>query len=415
MTSFIASEVARSAGQEWWNRCGRFVFEFPGTSRVVPVVSRGSGFMDADGREYLDLACGQLGSLLGHNHPKFIERIIEQVRRQLHTGSEMISPPIFEAAAKLSEVVPGGLQRMLLLSTGSEANEGALRIARACTGRDGVVGLAQGYYGSTQATRGLGLLADGRSMPGSHRVGSVDGLRELLRTETGRIAAMIVEPVRAAQGVVVPEAGFLRELKALLSEAGALMIVDECQTGFGRTGRWFGVDHDGVAPDILVFAKGAGGGLPVSGVLATDDVAAGAIERGLSQISSHQQEPLAAAALCAVIDIVREEGLVERAARIGSFFRQRLEMLRERYPGVIADVRGLGLLLGVEIRSPDGSASGRDALAARLHAGMMARGVRFGYGCWGGVFRLAPALTITEEEILRAVDAFESVLLEAPR
>jgi 2,2-dialkylglycine decarboxylase (pyruvate) len=408
MTAIVSSSDA------WRTRYGEFLFELPHSSGVVPVRAIGSEFIDADGRSYLDLGCGQMCALLGHGHPRLVERVVGQLRHLIHSGSDMVAPPVYEAAAKLAEVAPSGLKRLLLLSTGSEANEAAIRIARARTGRKGIVGLAQGYYGITEGVRNLGLLAAGANpAPDFHRVGSVDELRDLLRAEGDGIAAMIVEPIRVVQGVVVPPPGFLRELKAALSDRGALLIVDECQTGFGRTGRWFGVEHHGVSPDLLVFAKGAGGGFPVSGVLATDDVALGALAGGFSHISSHQQEPLAAAALSAVIDVIREEGLVERAAGVGAFLRERLLSVRDERPDLVADVRGQGLLLGVEVRHP-GSERERDAWAARLYAGMLSAGVRFGSGSWNGVFRLAPALTISESEILRAVDVFRNVLRETP-
>lgn len=395
----------------WWSRYGELVFDLPHVGLIVPVRAQGSEFEDADGRRYLDLASGQMSSLLGHNHSKLLERVSEQIRRQVHTGSDMLCPAVFEAAAKLAQVAPKGLRRALLLSTGSEANEAAIRIAKAHTGRDGIIGLAQGYYGITQSLLSLGLMA-GRdeSAPGHYRVDGLDKLRELLDARGGEIAAMIIEPVRSVQGVFVPPPEFFIELSSLLKKKDILLIADECQTGFGRTGAWFGLDHYGVTPDLLVFAKGAGGGFPVGGVLATEAVAAGAVKGGYFHLSSHQQDPVAAAAVSAVIDIIREEGLVERAARVGKYFRERLLAVRDEHPRYIADVRGIGLLLGLEFKHPSGVESERDAMAAQVYTRLLAEGIRFGYGSWNGVCRLAPPLTITEDEIDRAVDGLERVL-----
>jgi 2,2-dialkylglycine decarboxylase (pyruvate) len=407
------SELPPTSNEEWWSRRGEFVIDLPETRRIVAVRSGGSEFEDQDGRRYLDLGCGQMGSLLGHGHPKLVERLIDQMRRQMHSGADLLSPPVFEAAAKLAEIAPKGLRRSLLLSTGSEANEAAIRIARTCTGRKDIVGLKKGYYGITQTTLSLGMeVDDGYAFTASdcRRVDDLDDLRKLLDAEGGRIAAMIVEPVQSAGGVIVPPKGYFVELQALLREKGALLIADECQTGFGRTGRWFGMDHYGVTPDLLVFAKGAGGGLPASGVMATEEVAAGALRRGYWHVSSHQQDPLAGAAISAVIDILRDENLIETAARRGDFLRRRLAAVREKHPDLVADVRGMGLLIGVEMRHPTGAAPERDAMTRRLYRRMLEEGVRFGYGCWNGVFRLVPALTISEDELGRAVDVFESAL-----
>ncbi len=310
----------------------------------VLVEGRGSTVRDADGKEFLDLASGMFCCVLGHNHPKFIERISRQAGALLHTGTQFLSPPVLESSYKLAEVAPGRLQKCIFLSTGTEANEFAFRLAKAYTGRTGILGLSRGYYGTSLATKSCSSLFSHQlkdslpTVPENARVPIAaclpcftDGghppcgfpCLENLQDSIGdwsNIAAVIVEPILSAGGMLFPPSGYFKRLQEIAHQQGALFIVDEAQTGFGRTGKWFAIEHHDVEPDILSLSKSVGNGFPVAAVVTTAEIADHVVSEGLWNLSSHQSDPVPAAAVGAVIDIVREENLLDRARESGEYF-----------------------------------------------------------------------------------------------
>lgn len=427
---------------ELWERYGRNVL------MVMPyddiLISRGEGcyLYDADGNRYLDMACGQLCAGLGHNHPELMRRIGEQMERLLHTGTHFLSPAALEASEKVARVTPGDLNRSIFLSTGTEANECAMRIAKTATRRTGMVGFTRGYYGISIGTRSVGMHISGQyssspRVPESTNMLSPDcrlcpvgskypeceflclrASDEMLRQQAGNIAAFIVEPIISAGGMVFPPPGYFRQLRELADDYGALIIADEAQTGFGRTGRWFAVEHWGdeqahaeeALPDILVVSKSAGGGFPVAAVIVTDEVARKVAEEGLYHISSHQADPVPAAAVSAVIDIVEREGLVQRSQEMGEYFRARLEEVKADYPDDIADVRGSGLMIGLEMAGEEEGPRNKYLKGYLIEHFCKEAGVIMSYGSWGGVFRIMPPLTITEKELDEAVGVLRDAL-----
>lgn len=393
----------------------------------------GSVLRDVDGNEILDLSAGQFCSILGNNHPKLIARLSAQLTNIVHTGTQFLSPIVLEAAQKLAEVAPGTLSKSIFLSTGTEANECAISLAKAYTGRTGVVGFNRGYYGLSLATKSLTSIfydgdrhGSGPTVPESFRflaphcfhcpvnnrypecdLVCLQSSIETALPRGGDLAAVIVEPVFSAGGMVVPPPGYLKLLRDFTRQAGALLIVDEAQTGFGRTGKWFGCEHHEVEPDILVVSKGAGAGFPVSAVITNDEVAEKVASRGWQHLASHQSDPLPAAALAATIDIIREENLVEKAASNGQYLLELLIGLKTKYP-IIADVRGTGLMIGMEIGQSQKILE--HELCSLIIALCEERGVHFTYTYFEPVIRCLPPLTISRDEIQRAVSVLDEAI-----
>ena len=342
---------------DYWLRYGDYVLMAMPYADEILVEARGCTLRDADGKEMLDLAAGMFCCVLGHNHPKFIERIVCQTKQLLHTGTQFLSPAVLEAGYKLAGVTPDRLRKSIFLSTGTEANEFAFRLAKAHTGRTGIMGLSRGYYGTSIATKSCSSLASHQlkdslpTVPESVRL-PVTPQCALCFSDASRppcnfpclqsaeswigdwsnIAAVIVEPVLSAGGMLTPPPGYLKTLRAMAHENGALFIVDEAQTGFGRTGKWFAIEHHDAEPDILTLSKSVGNGFPTAAVITTAEIADDVVSKGLWNLSSHQSDPVSAAAVSAVIDIVREEGLLDRAREGGEYFMARLRDLASRQP-----------------------------------------------------------------------------------
>jgi 2,2-dialkylglycine decarboxylase (pyruvate) len=415
---------------EIWNKYGDNVLMVMPFEDNIIVKAKDCIIEDADGNQFLDLASGQLCAVLGHNHPKLVERIVNQAREIIHSGTNFLSLPVMEAASKLAEVATGDLKKSIFLSTGSEANECALRLAKIHTQRTGVVGFTLGYSGMTLAMRSISSsfgvpIASRPAVPNSHSILTpycrkcpVDAeypqcdflCLQVSENELGRdkdqIAAFIIEPIISAGGMIVPPDGYFKRLKEFANGCGALLIADEAQTGFGRTGKWFGMELFDVTPDILVVSKSAGGGFPASAVITTDEIADDLMTKKATHMSSHQSDPLPAAAVSAVIDTVREEGLVEKAKTNGQYFKERLQGLMGKWP-IVADVRGEGLMLGFELDEDNERGKSKDVLAFMLEKYCKQRGVWLSYGSWGGVFRLLPPLTITRKQIDQAISELD--------
>lgn len=419
--------MQHSNSLDWWERYGEAVLMATPYRDEVIVSASGCHFTDADGRAYLDLTSGQMCALVGHNHPVVLEHVRRQIGQLTHTGTSFLSPVVFEASARLAQVAPGNLVKSLLLSTGAEANEYALRLAKTFTGNTGVLALTKGYAGLTLATSSLTnygknalprvpdtgylLTPDATHCPADQT--PAEWARSLLaqslelnRGLHANLAAIIVEPILSAGGLIVLPDGFMRELRRVADELGALLIVDEAQTGMGRTGRWFGVQHDDVVPDILVLAKGVGGGFPVSAVLTRPEIARQVLGRA-NQFSSHQSDPLGAAALLGVIEVLQSERLVERAADTGAYLIEQLRVLSREQPR-LANVRGRGLMVGFDVfRDPDRPVA-ESAVGRAVEDFCRARGVHL-EAIQRNRFRILPPLVITRGDI----DRFIGVLADA--
>jgi 2,2-dialkylglycine decarboxylase (pyruvate) len=423
---------------EFWERYGQFLLVAMPYADGLIQQATGCVLKDLDGNETLDLAAGQFCSILGHSHPKFIEKVVSQVRQIVHTGSQFLSPVVLEAASKFADVAPGKLRRSMIFSTGTEANECAISIAKIYTKKQGVIGFNRGYYGLSLTTKSL------TSIFGSHP-GDTPRVAETYRLlaphcfhcpvnsrhpeckllclqsslEAGvsapdEIAAVIIEPILSAGGMIPLPPGYLKELKQFAHRHGALLIVDEAQTGFGRTGKWFAVEHHEVEPDILVVSKGAGGGFPVSGFITTDEIADKVQSECFSHLASHQFDPLSGVALAALIDIIKEEGLVDNAREVGGYFKKCLKELQARH-SIVADVRGQGLMLGMEIAGDAETSRSAAELALAVVALCKQKGVHLTYTYYEPVLRFIPPITITPKEVDLATSVLDQALADAVR
>lgn len=362
------------------------------------VEGRGSRVRDLEGRWLIDLMAGWGVTCIGHSHPSLVAAISEQAGRLMQTTNIFYTLPQTELLAKLAAVAPAGITRSFFTNSGTEAVEGALKLAHRATGRSAFLSTSGGFHGRTLgALHVIGtekhrapfapLLHESVRIP-------FDDLSAARRAIDERIAAVIVEPIQGEGGVNVPGEGYLRGLQELCHAAGALLICDEVQTGIGRTGKLFACEHEGVTPDVLTLGKGLGGGFPIAAFLCTEEVAA-TVQPG-EHGTTYGGNPLACAAALAVLRVVEEEKLVARAADLGGRLAARLAAFAESLPERALGVRGRGLLQALILRDPE--------RAAALPLRALERGVIVNVTA-GNAVRFFPALNIPEEELWEGVDA----------
>jgi 2,2-dialkylglycine decarboxylase (pyruvate) len=403
------------------------------------VIARASGswLETTDGRRVLDFTSGQICATIGHSHPRIVEAVRHSLTDAVHLNSGMLSEPVLALAERVAGLMPAGLGRSMFLSTGGEANEAAVRMAKLATGGFEIVSLTRSWHGMTSGSQSLtysaGRRGHGPTMPGvfalpapyayrcpvRHCAGTCDhtclevGFELYDQQTSGARAAVIAEPVLSSGGVIVPPPGYLARLLELTREREMLLILDESQTGFGRLGAMFGMDVFGVVPDIVTLSKTLGGGLPISAVVTTDAIERAAYDAGLVYYTSHQSDPLPAAAALAVLDVVAEEDLADRSAQRGERLGARLRELAGRHD-LIGDVRGMGLLWGVELvedRETKAPASERGrALTDACFACGLSLNITKGRAGGAACLRIAPPLTVTEDEIDLGTEIMDDAL-----
>lgn len=398
-------------------------------SKIAMAKGRGAKLYDVDGKEYIDLVAGVCVASIGHGHPEYAKAVSEQVAN-LHVGS-FTTRNRMEFVKGLAEVTPKGVDRVQLYSSGAEAVEAALRLAKSHTRNHEFMAFWGGFHGKTAGV--VGMLGDtfkhqlGPLMPGTylapypnpyrcpfgvreeHDCAShcLDFLRTMLKkSTTGSLAGILVEPIQGTAGNVAPPKGFLSGLKEIAHEHGGLLIADEMITGFGRSGEWFGVEHDEVVPDIMTVGKGIAGGFPVSGLITRADIAASkpwANPSGSS--SSYGGNPLASAACNAALKITKKEKLVENSRKLGAAMLKRLKGMQERFR-FIGDVRGWGMMIGVELVK---SRRTRELLPKSSCRHIFEEGIRRGIitMAYSPVIRINPPLVMTREEADRGLDILE--------
>jgi 4-aminobutyrate aminotransferase / (S)-3-amino-2-methylpropionate transaminase / 5-aminovalerate transaminase len=396
-------------------------------------MAQGTGctLIDEDGNRYIDFVAGIGVGSIGHCHPHYVESLKRQIE-QLTFGSFTT-----EVRARflnlLASVTPPGLSRIQLFSGGAEAVEAAFRLAKSATRRYEFIGFWGGFHGKTGGI--LGLLGDdfkkqlGPFMPGLYSspyadcyrcpwkltfpacgLACAEHLRQVIRYETqGEIAAIIVEPVQGTAGNVTPPDGFLQAVQEIAKENGALLIADEMQTGFGRTGLMWGCDHEAIVPDVMTVGKGIGGGFPMSALISTDELTGRkpfANPSGSS--SSFGGNPLASAAGLAALEIILKDDLVNNARRVGAVMLTRLRDMQERYR-CIGDVRGRGLLLGLDLVR---DRTTKERLPKDVTQALFQECVRRGLiaMCYGPVVRICPPLIISEETALEGLAILDDAL-----
>ena len=386
------------------------------------VEGKGARVTDADGVEYLDLFSGILTTSIGHCHPRIVERVTEQLGRLGHVSTLYATDIQVEAARKLADIAPGDLRRTFFTNSGTEAIETALMMACVHTGRSEIVALRQAYHGrsfmATNVTAHAAWRPLASRMAGVHHAITpypyrcpfkqpcdetcaekfARDVEDVIATATnGQPAAFIAESIMGVGGYVVPPKGYFGRVAEIIRGHGGLLIVDEVQAGFGRSGgRWFAIEHDGVVPDIMVMAKGIAGGFPVGATITTDAVAASWKGKTISTFGGN---PVCMAAMCATLDVMREEDVPARAEERGAQLRRGLEALQRRHPW-IGDVRGRGLMQALELVD-DPATKGPDAARAKelLEATRDERLLVGQGGMHGHVIRIGPSLLVTEDEI----------------
>jgi 2,2-dialkylglycine decarboxylase (pyruvate) len=388
-------------------------------ANFVPVRASGCWLYDASGARMLDFTSGQMSSILGHSHPEVVATIREAAGRLDHLFSAMISEPVVGLAEKLAEQAPQ-LPKSMFLSTGGEANEAAIKLAKTVTGKWEIVTFTKSYHGvtagSAAATFKIGRTGVGPLAPGYYaipapnaykpRFPGVDWRRELDDAFeqvdaqcTGNLAAFIGEPILSSGGVIDLPPGYLAALKAHCERRSMLLILDEAQTGLGRTGTMFAHQRDEVVPDIMTLSKTLGAGMALSAVMTSDKVAAAADERHYFFYTTHVNDPLPAAVGLKVLEIVLRDRLTERAREMGERLGTGLLRLKQRYP-CIGDVRGRGLLRGLEFTNVgprDATSISNAVTEAAMDIGLAANIVRSGTS--GGTMRIAPPLIVKDEEL----------------
>jgi 2,2-dialkylglycine decarboxylase (pyruvate) len=425
----------------FWADAERHLVRYGGEfTREIIVRAAGSFLFTADGRKVLDFTSGQMSAILGHSHPQIVATVQRQIATLDHLYSGMLSRPVVDLAARLAGTLPAPLERVLLLTTGAESNEAALRMAKLVTGKHEIVSFARSWHGMTQAAasatystgrKGYGPPAPGNfaiPVPNAYRPdftaadGSLDWRRQLDfafdlidAQSTGSLAACLVEPILSSGGIIEPPEGYLAALQQKCRERDMLLILDEAQTGLCRTGTWYAFERDGVVPDILTLSKTLGAGLPLAAVVTSAEIEQEAYDRGFLFFTTHVSDPLVAAVGNTVLDVLTGDRLDERARSLGAFLRQGLEDIAGRH-AVVGDIRGRGLLAGLELVVDRESKRSSDELGARVTRRCLELGLHMNIvqlPGMGGVFRIAPPLTATEEELSLGLTILDQAIGDA--
>ncbi|MGH2383441.1 MAG: 4-aminobutyrate--2-oxoglutarate transaminase [Candidatus Limnocylindria bacterium] len=434
-----APRAATSDTAELLGRRERAVTRGVANNNTVFVV-RGSGarVWDVEGREYVDFAAG-IGTLnVGHSHPRVVSAIREQAERFSHTCFTVaMYEEYVRLAERLAAIAPGpSPKKVLLANSGAEAVENAIRIARIATGRSAVIAFTGAFHGRTL----LGMTLTGKEQPYKTQLGqlapdvyratfpdpyrppvgvraesvcehALDSVERVFDTQVSsrKVAAIIVEPVLGESGFVVPPAGFLSALRSICDRHGILLVADEIQTGFGRTGRMFAVEHEGVEPDLLVVAKSLAAGLPLSGVIGKADVM-DAVEPGTVG-GTYGGNPVACAAALAVLDVFEEEPLLERSIAIGARLKEALGQLRDRVD-LVGDVRGIGAMVAFELVRDRALRDPAVAETAAAHDRCFAGGLLLAKaGLYANVIRLLPPLVATDADVECGIEIIEEAFV----
>lgn len=375
--------------------------------RFPIVLTRGLGVhvWDNDGKAYLDLVGGIATCALGHSHPRVVEAIKRQADMLTHVSNLYHIEPQIRLARMLVENSP--LDKVFFCNSGAEANEAAIKLARKYAsenmqGQSELITMRDSFHGRTLAT----VTATGQErfqkgfepLPSGFRYVPYNDLPALAAAIDERTCAVMVEPIQGESGVIVPDPGYLQGIRRLCDEHDVLMILDEVQTGMGRTGTLFACEHEDVVPDLMTLAKALGNGYPIGALMATDRVAA-AFQPG-NHGSTFGGNPMATAAACSVLETILDDGILENCQQVGSYFCERLEDLKKRHVKVL-QVRGKGLILAIELNIP-----GADVVQRCLELGLL-------INCTGGnVLRFVPPLILTKDDVDKAVVILDRVLGE---
>ncbi|RJP25710.1 MAG: aspartate aminotransferase family protein [Candidatus Abyssobacteria bacterium SURF_5] len=392
------------------------------------VRGKGQYLFDHTGKQYLDCYSGVSVVNAGHCHPYIVDRICEQVRTLQHTTTIYLTQPIVDLAERLAAIMPGDIKKSFFCASGSEANEGAALLAQIYTGRSEMLALRHGLHGRTKLTMSLTGLSFWRTDPApvggiTHVAGpycyrcplglSVESceiecaleVKAAITTSTsGRVAAFFAEPIQGNGGIITPPPGYFERVREILDHYEILFVSDEVQTGYGRTGKMFGCQHYDIMPDIVTSAKALANGTPIGAFSTTDSIAACFTRPSASTLGGN---PVSSTAALATLDVIEDEGLVSRAEFLGGVLKQRFLELQDRHR-LIGDVRGKGLMLGIELVGEEKAPAAEDTdhiLELLKNAGVLAGKT----GAARNVLTFQPPLVIEEEDIDRLTEALESV------
>ncbi len=427
METYIGPEKIIEKKRQYIMPCLSHFYEKP------PELVKGSMqyLYDHTGKKYLDCFAGVSVVNCGHCNPEITNRICEQVKTLQHVCNIYLTEKFVLLAERLAAITPGGLRKSFFCSTGTEANEGALLLASLYTKSSEYIALRGGLHGRTKLAMdltGIGMWrTDPNPVGGIHfapnpycyrcplgkqhpscDLSCAEAVEDIIKTATsGHPAAFIVETIQGNAGIIVPPKGYFKRLKEILEAHGVLLIIDEVQTGFARTGKMFAIDHYDVVPDILSMAKALGNGTPISAFIAPDQIADVYTKPGASTLGGN---PVSATAGLAVLDYIEQHGLAQNAEKRGRQLADGLRRLAKRYP-VIGDVRGIGLMIGAELVRADGSPY--PELVDSVIEAMKDRGFLIGKnGLSRNVMAFQPPLVITKEDVESLLNALEDVLRE---
>lgn len=386
------------------------LFRFMGLS-TVEWEAEGSIIKDIDGKEYIDCLGGYGVFSLGHRHPKVVEAVKAQLDRMPLSSKVLFNQPMADLCSLLADITPGNLQYSFIGNSGAEAVEGALKLARIHTKRPKVIATVNSFHGKTFGA----LSATGRDlfrepffplMSGFEHVpfNDIAALEKKIDSDT---AAVIIEPIQGEGGIIVPDPSYLSSVRALCDKYSALLICDEVQTGLGRTGKMFAVEHYNVIPDIITTAKALGGGImPIGAFTAKAHIWEQYISSPFLHTSTFGGNPLACAAAIAAIRVIQDEQLVNLATENGAYFIGKLQNIQQNYPQVIKSVRGKGLMIGIELT--------KEGIGGFLMSEFINNGVLVAYTLNNPkVIRIEPPLVITHSLIDQVVTIFETAVKSA--
>lgn len=398
---------------------------------VQMVKGEGQFLYDSTGKKYLDFFAGVSVINAGHCHPEITERICQQVKTLQHVCNIYLTQPMLELAEKLAGITPGRLQKSFFCNSGTEANEGAVLLAKIATGRSELLALQDGLCGRTYLTMSLTGMRFWRTDPNpaggisfvpnaycyrcplnlsypACDLACAEEVRRVIETSTsGEVAALIAEPIQGNAGIITPPPEYFPRLKEILQEYGILLIVDEVQCGFGRTGKWFAIENWGVEPDIMTMAKALGNGVPIGVFTALPEIADRYTRPGASTLGGN---PVSMTAGLATLEVIEKEGLIQNAATLGVYLREKLLELKDKHP-LIGDIRGIGLMQGAELVK-DGKEPA-DQEVDRILEIMKNKGIIIGKnGRYRNVLAFQPPLVINQENVDEMISNLDEALTE---
>ncbi|MGY5854615.1 MAG: aspartate aminotransferase family protein [Candidatus Thorarchaeota archaeon] len=405
---------------------------------VLFVEGSGATLTDSTGKDYIDLFAGICTTITGYSHPKLVDTIKWQAERLIYTSTLYATVPYAVLAKKLASIAPKGLSQSYIVSSGSEANEAALFMARKYTGSPYIVACSRGYHGRTTLAREI-TTSGWRTVPESHPPGvrfapygycyrchfgkeypdcdfeCARYLREIIRTQTNKaLAAFIAEPIQGVGGIIQPPSEYFQIAHEIVKEYDGLYISDEVQTGFGRTGgKWWGIQHAGVEPDIITMAKGFGSGLPIGGFLTRPEYAVDyTMTDGFATFGGN---PLSCAGAVAVIEIIEDNDYIGKAIKLGEYLKNQLKLLQEDHK-IIGDVRGQGMMIGIELVKDRDTKEPAVQEILKVMELTREKGLLIGKGGLdGNVIRIQPPLELSTTEVDQACSILDEVFSEVEK